>query len=221
MPDGANAGQVPSPDLPESLATTIGHSELEPLAAELADVGIHALLSSGALKELPVIAGLNAVWKAGASIRDALLAAKLATFLFGVRNVPTAKRRAMIEKLRADAHPEKVGELLFALLDRFESTEKARLLAKAFALTVEGAISVDEFWRVAFVLENLPRRDLSTVASWRTLDPNREVDRVRRNLYVSVGLMWFVLDTSSTGFNWYDRLCTIFSDYLLPNPSRG
>jgi hypothetical protein len=205
-----------SPDLPDSLASTIEHSELEPLTADLLDLGLHAL-TEGALKDLPVFAAMNAVWKAGVTIRDGLLTQKLAAFLAGVSSVSREKREEMLSLLEAESRPERIGELLFAHLDRFESAEKARLLAKAFRLMAEGVINADEFLRVGLVLENLPRRDLSTIASWRTTDPNAQVDRIKRSLYLSVGILWFVLNFSSTGFVWHDRLCTIFSDHLLPS----
>jgi len=43
------------------------------------------------------------------------------------------------------------------------------------------------------------------------------VEHIRKHLYLSVGLGWFVLDMSSTGFVWTERLCEIFSDSLLIN----
>lgn len=205
------------PDLPESLAITLAHSDLEPLAAELLDVGLHSLVD-GVLKELPLGTTLNALWKANATVRDALLTRKLVTFLVGVASVSRERREEMLALLETETRPERVGELLFAYLDRFESAEKARLLAKAFRLMAEGVINADEFLRVGYALENLPRRDLSTIASWRTTDPNAQVDRIKRSLYMSVGIMWFVLNVSSTGFVWHDRLCSILADHLLREP---
>jgi hypothetical protein len=35
------------------------------------------------------------------------------------------------------------------------------------------------------------------------------------HLYMSVGLGWFVLDVSSTGFVWTERLCEIISEHLI------
>lgn len=103
---------------------------------------------------------------------------------------------------------------LLTLLDRLESTQKARLLAKALALHVSETITGDEFWRVSFVLDRLPLSDILALKDWRTLDLDK-VEHVRKYLYLSVGLGWFVLNMSSTGFQWQDRLCSILSDHLV------
>jgi hypothetical protein len=56
--------------------------------------------------------------------------------------------------------------------------------------------------------------DIYAVATWRETDLNK-VEHIRKHLYLSVGLGWFVLNASSTGFVWTERLCEIISDNLL------
>ncbi len=195
-----------NPELSESLTTTIAHSELPSVAAEITD----ALLAS----HLPIISSLRGIWKTGVTVKDALLVRRLAAFLSDLSAIPTERRKQMLDSLQAENTAEDVGEKLLTVLDRLESTQKARLLSRAFALYTSEAISGDEFWRVSSILERLPLRDIIGLKDWRTLDLNT-VEEVRRQQYLAVGLGWFVLNASSTGFQWTQRLCLIFSDHLL------
>lgn len=205
-------------DLPGSLAYTVANSDLGSLGSELAEVALDSVLKDGLLKDLPIIGSLVGLWKVGISVKDALLFRKLLMFLRGIDSLSKEKRAQMIEELQSAGVEEDVGEKLLTLLDRFDATTKAKLLGKAFCLLAAETITTDEFWRVAFMLDRLQLMDLFALRDWKTLDLNR-VEHVRKHLYLSVGLGWFVLDFSSSGFVWQERLCTIFSDYLLASVS--
>ena len=56
--------------------------------------------------------------------------------------------------------------------------------------------------------------DIEAIKNWKSIDLNKVQD-VRKHLYLSVGIGWFVLDSSSTGFCWQEKLCEIFADRLL------
>lgn len=201
-------------DLPGSLIYTIGDADLGSFVGELSEIAVDSVLKEGILKDLPIVGALVGIWKTGASVRDALFFRKLLAFLYEPARLPTETRVQLLKKLQAPDMAEDVGEKLVMLIDRFDATTKARLLGKAFTMLAEERITRDEFWRVSFLLERLPLSDLVALKEWRSLDLNR-VEHVRRHLYLSVGLGWFVLDASSTGFVWQARLCEIFSDHLL------
>lgn len=205
-------------DLPGSLAYTVANSDLGSLGSELAEVALDSVLKDELLKDLPIIGSLVGLWKVGISVKDALLFRKLLMFLRGIDSLSKEKRAQMIEELQSAGVEEDIGEKLLTLLDRFDATTKAKLLGKAFCLLAAETITTDEFWRVAFMLDRLQLMDLFALRDWKTLDLNR-VEHVRKHLYLSVGLGWFVLDFSSSGFVWQERLCTIFSDYLLASVS--
>jgi hypothetical protein len=67
---------------------------------------------------------------------------------------------------------------------------------------------------MSFVIEKLPMSDILALKYWREIDLNK-VEHIRKHLYLSVGLGWFVINISSTGFVWTERLCEIFSDNLI------
>lgn len=201
-------------DLPGSLAYTVANSDLGSLGSELAEVALDSVLKDGLLKDLPIIGSLVGLWKVGISVKDALLFRKLLIFLRDIDNLSKEKRARIIEELQSASVEEDVGEKLLTLLDRFDATTKAKLLSRTFCLLAEETITKDEFWRVAYTLDRLQLMDIFALRDWKVLDLNK-VEHIRKHLYLSVGLGWFVIDFSSTGFVWQQRLCTIFSDHIL------
>ncbi len=116
--------------------------------------------------------------------------------------------------LEDDKNRNEAGEKLISIIDNLETKSKAQLLGKAIYLFGKNSISKKEFWRISFILEKLPMTDIKALSTWKETDLNK-VEHVRKHLYMSVGLGWFVLNASSTGFVWTERLCEIISDHLL------
>src|SRR5689334_3520390 len=83
-------------DLSDSLATTIAHSDLPSVAADIMD----SLLDS----HLPIISAVVGLWKTGATVKDTLFLRKLASFLSerDLSSIPQNKREAMMRALQAD-----------------------------------------------------------------------------------------------------------------------
>lgn len=201
-------------DLPGSLADTIENSDLASLGQNLTEVGIDSILNDGILKDLPIVGTLVGIWKAGISIKDAIFFRKLQAFLTGLADVPPVERARIISLLNNQDATESAGEKLLTLLERIDSVQKAHLLGESFKLLAADTISIEEFWRVSFILDRLPLSDIQALKEWSQTDLN-DVKHVRKHLYLSSGVGWFVLDAFPIGFQWETRLCTIFSDHLI------
>lgn len=197
-----------------SLTETIKSSELTKVSGELIEVGIDSILKNGLLKDIPVISVLSGIWNTGVAIRDYRFSNKLLLFLHESSKLPLEKRLELIEKLEDNDFQKEAGEKLIAIIDNLESSSKAILIGKLLNLFGQEIITKDEFWRVSFIIEKLPTSDILALKGWRNIDLNK-VEHIRKHLYLSVGLGWFVLDMSSTGFVWTERLCEIISEELL------
>jgi len=202
--------------LSTSLIETIKNSELTNIGGELLEIGIDSILKEGLLKEIPVISALNGIWETGVAIRDYRFLNKLLLFLNESAKLPLEKRFDLIDHLENNNFQKEAGEKLIAIIDNLESASKAILLGKLIYLFGKKIIDKEEFWRIAFVIEKLPMNDILALENWRRIELNK-VEHIRKHLYLSVGLGWFVLDMSSTGFIWTERLCEILSDNLLPD----
>lgn len=197
-----------------SLADTIKNSEFTKIGEELLEVGIDSILKEGLFKEIPVINVLSGIWKTGVAIRDYRFLNKLLLFLNESAKLPLEKRFDLIDNLEDNNFQKEAGEILIAIIDNLESSSKAILIGKLIYLFGQKIINKEEFWRISFVIEKLPMNDILAIRNWRNIELNK-VEHIRKHLYLSVGLGWFVLDMSSTGFIWTERLCEIMSDNLL------
>ncbi|SFB28107.1 hypothetical protein SAMN05660845_2378 [Flavobacterium swingsii] len=197
-----------------SLTETIKSSELTKVSGELIEVGIDSILKNGLLKDIPVISVLSGIWKTGVAIRDYRFSNKLLLFLHESSKLPLEKRLQLIEDLEDNDFQKEAGEKLIAIIDNIESSSKAILIGKLLNLFGQEIITKNEFWRVSFIIEKLPTSDILALKGWKNIDLNK-VEHIRKHLYLSVGLGWFVLDISSTGFVWTERLCEIISEDLL------
>jgi hypothetical protein len=201
-------------ELSKSLTETLTSSNLPTLGSDIAEVTIDSVLKEGVLKDFPIIGSLVGIWKTGIAVNDYRFLNKLLLFLQESSAISSVKRENLIHKLEDDKYQLEAGEKLIAVIDKLETGSKAKLLGKALALFGNDFISNDEFWRVSFIIERLPMTDIIALKNWRNTDLNK-VFEIRRHLYLSVGLGWFVLDASSTGFCWQERLCEIFEQHLI------
>ena len=200
--------------LSNSLAETIKSSELTKISCDLIEVGVDSILKNGLLKDIPVISILSGIWNTGVAIRDFRFLNKLLQFLHESSKLPQEKRLRLIEDLEDNDFQKEAGEKLIAIIDNIESSSKAVLIGKLLYLFGQKIITKEEFWRVSFIIEKLPMSDILALKNWRNIELNK-VEHIRKQLYLSVGLGWFVLGMSSTGFVWTERLCEIISDELI------
>jgi hypothetical protein len=201
-------------NLSDSFKNTISLSNLGELAKETAEVTMDTFLKEGVLKELPIVGSLIGVWKTGLAIRDYRFVKKLLLFLDESSKLSFEKRERIIEQLEETEFQSEAGEKLLAILDQLETGSKAKLLGKSLVLFGNKAITKEEFWRVAYIIEKLPMADILALKDWKNNSLNK-VEDIRRHLYLSVGLGWFVMNISSTGFCWQERLCVIFEEKLI------
>jgi hypothetical protein len=163
---------------------------------------------------LPVVGALVGIWKTGVAINDYLFLKKMLLFLNESSKLSSDARKDIIEKLEDETYQAEAGEKLIAIIDKLETSSKATLLGRALTLFGNGIITRDEFWRVSFIIDRLPMSDIVALKNWEEIDLNKVFD-IRKHLYLSVGIGWFVLDMSSTGFCWQKRLCEIFAKELI------
>ena len=200
--------------LSTSLTETIKSSDLTKVSGDLIEVGIDTIMKNGLLKDIPIVNVLSGIWSTGSAIRDYRFSNKLLLFLYESSKLPLEKRLKLIEDLEDNDFQKEAGEKLIAIIDNLETSSKAILIGKLLNLFGQKIISRDEFWRISFIIEKLPSSDILAIKDWKKIDLNK-VEHVRKHLYLSVGLGWFVLDFSSTGFVWTERLCEIISEELL------
>lgn len=144
-----------------SLIETLKNSDLSSVSKDLAEVAIDGVLADGVLKDIPVVNTLMATYKAGQSIRDNLFNRKLMRFLTDISGIPANLRAEVIMKL--ENSPGDVGEMLLLSLERLDNLLKPELLAKSFLLLAKDEITINEFYDLKTIIENVNLNDLEEI----------------------------------------------------------
>lgn len=134
---------------------------------EYLELGIDAVLESGALKDIPFVNSIAGIFGAVGTVKDQLLTNKLLSFFSELAIITQEERNVMVDKLNADNQfSGRVGASIIEILDRMESERKPELAAKCFIAYTREKISFDELRRVLFALEKIPTFDIDKVENF-------------------------------------------------------
>lgn len=140
--------------------TTLKDADLGSLVVDISEVAVDGLLEDGFLKDLPIVGSLVSLYKAGASIQDRLFLKKIISFLACFNDVPSEKRKRMIEQIDSSGKFRiKVGEKLLYILDSCADHEIAERISRLFRYFIEEHITYEEFLMTEPVLRNLSNAD--------------------------------------------------------------
>lgn len=161
------------------------------IAKEYLEVGIDNLLESGALKDIPLVNTVAAIFSTAGSIRDQLLATKLLRFLSQLSKISKANRIAMVRRLNEDnKFSGKAGAAVIEILDRMESDKKPELAAKVFAAYAREEISFEELRRLLLALERVPSFDIDKLEQFSNteIEDSMKMDESLLLAFVLAGL---------------------------------
>lgn len=116
--------------------------------ADIAEIGLDAVLQDGLLKDLPVVGSILALCKTGAGIRERSFIRQTAVFIksFNDGSISPEKVQAHRKKLEEDpGEAERELGRVMLLLDRTIEDEQSKALGKFYASYVQGALSWAKF----------------------------------------------------------------------------
>jgi hypothetical protein len=150
--------------VPASLTEVVLSRDAIASALEVANVAFETALPS-VVEKIPVLSAFVSAIGGVFDIRSKLLIKKLASFLTELREVSDEDRWAFRRELERDpALREKVGEHLIMLLDRLDSTEKARLIGKLFSAFLRRRLTFEEFQLTGAGVDRAHLADILVVA---------------------------------------------------------
>lgn len=154
-------------DISDSLIKTLANYEATEAISDIAEVGIDLLIQNEAIKEIPILSSLLALWKGGLAIRDYLFLRKLSSFLKKYDSIDEKFRLEFIEKTRIDAtYRKEMGEYIISLLERLDQLSKAEAFAKIFAAYLEHKISLKEYKSFSFALDKVNFDDINVLVDF-------------------------------------------------------
>ena len=160
------------PTLEAALLQSVGSSSLAELRTDLVEAVVDQAFEDGLAKDVPIFGSLAKLQKAFGTVRDHIFAKKVAHFLLALSKVPEPKRAAFLQSVAARGEERKVGETLLVLIDRLDNYDRAELLAKVFAAFINERLSMDEFRRLARVVEQLPAGSIGALRAFYS--PNHQ-----------------------------------------------
>lgn len=171
-------------NIEEGLVVAIANSDVKSIGIDIAEISLDAFLKDGLAKDIPVVSWLFAGYKIYDTISDRILGKKILNFLSGVEEASQEKRQEFITSLEDPKKLQEVGEQLLLMISKYDDFRKAKLLGYFFAALTEGEITIDEFYRIATIIDKV------------YFDDFKELETIRK--YYNEGSM--VLDTLIQSF---------------------
>lgn len=147
-----------------SIRVTIERSELTDALIEAGDMSLERL--ADVADGVPVLKWITAAGKTALSIRDYLFVRKLAAFLSDLKALPPSDRANLIQRLDQEpAYANRAAEALITVLDRVDSTLKAKWLAKALRAYATEQITSRELMQLNAVIERVLVCDIDGIVA--------------------------------------------------------
>lgn len=170
-----------------SLTLSIASTETVDALATVADAGIDAAISSGALDGVPIFGIITGLTRAGRHIKDELFVRKTARFLQGLSTTSQDAKRRFVEDLQAKGKVEMFGETILLILERIDDAMKPLIIGRLMAAHVEGNLTYDEAIRLAAMVNRCYMPDLDYLIKFKP-GPQREMQEIADALF-STGLL--------------------------------
>lgn len=117
-----------------------------------ADEVWEALDHSAIAEAIPIVDRIVKIWRAGETIRGALFAARLLSFIRD-SSLHTPEARARMRERAESEDGKQVGETLLLVLERLNDMQKPTWLAKVFAAYLAGEIKASDMRRLASAID--------------------------------------------------------------------
>ncbi|WP_419655803.1 hypothetical protein Dvar_49040 [Desulfosarcina variabilis str. Montpellier] len=140
--------------LPNQLVDSVYSPDLDDIAFEISEIGLDQFLDKDFIKELPVVGVIARIFKDSLDMRNRIFLAKVARFLFRLKDVTKEQNKAFEEKIRNDPNlKRKVGQTLVLILERLDNLEKPDMVGKCFACYLSNKITFSQFRRLSSAID--------------------------------------------------------------------
>ena len=142
--------------------------EMSSTLADIAEVGLDAILDDGLFKDVPMISTALSIYKIGQSVKERYYVKKLARFIWAMNSkvVDEDARQYYKRKLEGDdKQRNRELEYIMILLDRYISYDKPDMLAKLYLAYLRHEILWQEFAMYAEVIDRFLPGDCAVLCS--------------------------------------------------------
>ncbi|MDO4803156.1 MAG: hypothetical protein Q4A15_13395 [Prevotellaceae bacterium] len=146
----------------ESMRDTIMNGDLS-FIGDLGEVALDTIIDNNVLKEIPIIGTIVGVGKCIETVSNLILANKLRSFIFPIRDTNQEERISAIMKWEEDSkYRMHVGETLLGMINRCDNSLKAGWLSKLFYQMILKWQKSSLFMRSEKILSSLSVMDIQS-----------------------------------------------------------
>lgn len=106
---------------------------------------------------------LGSVWKVGNSVSDVLLQRKILRFFKYGKEIDLLSRSKGAGKLKSSKYMSEIGETLLSHINIVSTQYQLELLAKLYKSLVLDEISIEDFYQLSAVTNNITQRHIDTL----------------------------------------------------------
>lgn len=173
--------------LPHGIVDAIKSDEISGLIADLSDVALSVATDSELLDSVPIVSTLRGLWKAGATVRDAVFVNQVRRFLTEVSHVNQHDRENFAARLEASGEIDRFGEAILLLIEKADEVDKPTIIGRILAAHMRGYIP--EYlvaMRLAWIVNRSHTPDLLTLKSFV---PGLQHEKAVADSLFAVGLL--------------------------------
>jgi len=139
---------------------SVKNDSIYKITPELLEAGIEFLLESEIIKEIPIIGLIYKSYRLVQKIEDYRFSKKVLKFLFELKTIDTRTKEKFIEKIETEKNYKDTGEKLLLIIHRLDEIDKATIIGKLFLASIKEQIELNDFLRLARIVENTFLEDL-------------------------------------------------------------
>ena len=136
------------------------------LVANAGDIAMDAIIDDGALDGVPIIGAIKGLYKVTKNYQTDRLMKKIHRFIFITHDTTIEERMNFISEY-TEKNKEDGCEVLLALLDRLDNTNKVNILTNLMKAKIKEEISIEDFIRLCAVLERIPFSDINELQKYK------------------------------------------------------
>lgn len=145
----------------ESILQSIVNPDLEEITKEFLEIGIDEIISNELVKKLPIINLLSAGFSTALAINNYLFLKKVTYFLFQQTKISLEDRKKWLLKTTAEGTRKKIGEVTLEIIDKVNSTEKAKIVGLIFREYIKGKITTQQYITMGEMIQSSYIGDLN------------------------------------------------------------
>lgn len=144
----------------DNILDSIITPELKSATKEVLELGLDEMTKNEVIKKIPILDWVLAGYKTIISVRDYQFLKKISEFLYEQTKISIKDRKLWLNKYKKNKNAKEIGSIIIELIDKVNSSKKAKILGILFRYKIKGELSTQEFIRIGEMINAVYLDDL-------------------------------------------------------------